>query len=94
MKTFDEKIKKLVTKHFTPKALAVEQYDEFQLNGVIVSRKFEGLDHFARQTQIWKVLRKNLTKAEQKKILGFLAYPPCEYEAYNAPLETSALGRH
>ena len=77
-------------KHFKPSELAVGQYDEFQLNGVIVSRKFEGLDHFDRQTQVWKVLRKNLIKAERKKIVGFLAYTLGEYEAYSAPLETSA----
>jgi stress-induced morphogen len=85
MNAFDEKIKKLVTKHFKPHELTMEQYDEYQLNGVIVSKKFEGLDHFDRQKQVWKVLRKNLTKAEQRKILGFLAYTPGEYEAYNAP---------
>lgn len=90
MNAFDGKVKKLVTRHFKPSELAVEQYDEHQLNGVIVSRKFEGLDHFDRQTQIWKVLRKNLTKAERRKILGFLAYTPGEYEADSAPLETSA----
>ena len=90
MDAFEGKVKKLVMKHFKPSELAVGQYDEYQLNGVIVSKKFESLDHFDRQTQIWKMLRKNLTKAEQRKILGFLAYTPGEYEAYNEPLSTSA----
>ncbi len=87
---FKRKIKSIMTEHFQPTMLELEQHDEFRLHGFIASAKFEGQGDLARQTQIWKVLRKNLTKAEQRKILGFLAYTPGEYEAYNEPIETSA----
>ncbi|NUO82648.1 hypothetical protein HUU05_21460 [candidate division KSB1 bacterium] len=90
MNPFEEKIVAIMTEHFKPTMLELEQHDEFRIHGFIASAKFENQEHLVRQKQIWKVLRKNSTKAEQKKILGFLAYTPAEYEAYNEPISTSA----
>ncbi|MEK7729958.1 MAG: hypothetical protein AAB354_16235 [candidate division KSB1 bacterium] len=89
MDAFEEKLRRIMTEHFRPTMLKLEEHDEFRLHGFIASDKFEGQGDLARQTQIWKVLRKNLSKAEQRKILGFLAYTPGEYVAYNEPIETS-----
>ncbi len=89
MSSFEEKIMAIMAEHFQPTVLELEQHDEFRIHGVVASAKFENQGHLDRQIRIWKVLRKNLTKAEQKKILGFLAYTPAEYDAYNEPISTS-----
>ncbi len=90
MNPFEEKVIKTLTEHFKPTMLELEPHDEFRLHVFIASDKFENQGDLDRQAQIWKVLRKNLTKAEQKKIVWFSAYTPAEYEAYNEPLSTSA----
>jgi acid stress-induced BolA-like protein IbaG/YrbA len=90
MNLFEEKTKRILIEHFNPTVLIFEPHDEFRFHVFIASDKFEAQGDFDRQTRIWKVLKKNLTKAEQKKIVRFSAYTPGEYEAYSAPLETSA----
>ncbi|MGH7597489.1 MAG: hypothetical protein ACREOI_14135 [bacterium] len=85
MENFEQKIKDILLELFAEHELQVETEPDGRVSGFIISDKFMDMDHLARQRKIWGLLRKKLTKTEQMKILGFVAFTPAEHEAYSEP---------
>lgn len=85
METFAKKIKDILLEFFAEDELQIETEPDGRVSGFIISDKFIDMDHLARQRKIWSLLRKKLTKSEQMKILGFVAFTPAEHEAYSEP---------
>lgn len=85
MEAFEKKIKDILLESFAEHELQLETEADGRVSGFIISDKFMGMDHLARQRKVWSVLRKGLTKNEQMKILGFVAFTPAEHEAYSEP---------
>jgi acid stress-induced BolA-like protein IbaG/YrbA len=83
METFEKKIKDILLELFAEPELQLETEPDGRVSGFIISDKFVDMDHLARQRKIWSLLRKKLTKTEQMKILGFVAFTPAEHEAYS-----------
>jgi len=52
--------------------------DGEKVSGYVVSREFAGMEDADRQDRVWDVLEKNLSPAEQSRILSVLAYTPDE----------------
>ncbi len=52
--------------------------DGEKISGYVVSREFAGMEDADRQDRVWDVLEKNLSPAEQSRILSVLAYTPDE----------------
>ncbi|MCI0698872.1 hypothetical protein L0337_43590 [candidate division KSB1 bacterium] len=85
METFEQKIKDILLELFAEHELQLETEPDGRVSGFIISDKFMDMDHLARQRKIWSLLRKKLTKTEQMKILGFVAFTSAEHEAYSEP---------
>ena len=85
MEAFEKKINAILLELFAGHELQLETEPDGRVSGFIISDKFVDMDHLARQRKIWSLLRKKLTKAEQMKILGFVAFTPAEHEAYSEP---------
>jgi acid stress-induced BolA-like protein IbaG/YrbA len=85
METFEKKIKDILLELFAEDELQLETEPDGRVSGFIISDKFVDMDHLARQRKVWSLLRKKLSKTEQMKILGFVAFTPAEHEAYSEP---------
>jgi acid stress-induced BolA-like protein IbaG/YrbA len=85
METFEQKIKAILLELFAEHELQLETEPDGRVSGFIISDKFMDMDHLTRQRKIWSLLRKGLTKNEQMKVLGFVAFTPAEHEAYSEP---------
>ena len=81
MEAFKKKIKESLLELFAEQELQLETEPDGRVSGFIISDKFMDMDHLARQRKIWALLRKRLTKTEQMKILGFVAFTPAGHEA-------------
>jgi acid stress-induced BolA-like protein IbaG/YrbA len=55
--------------------------DGEKVSGYVVSSEFAGMEDADRQDRVWDVLEKNLSPAEQSRILSVLAYTPDERHA-------------
>lgn len=85
METFEKKIRAILLELFPEPEFQLETEPDGRVSGFIISDKFVDMDHLGRQRKIWSLLRKHLTKTEQMKILGFVAFTPAEHEAYSEP---------
>jgi acid stress-induced BolA-like protein IbaG/YrbA len=85
METFAKKVKDILLEFFAEDELQIETEPDGRVSGFIITDKFIDMDHLARQRKVWSLLRKKLTKSEQMKILGFVAFTPAEHEAYSEP---------
>jgi hypothetical protein len=85
METLERKVKDVLLELFAEHEIQIEDNPNGRVSGFIISDKFSDMNHEARYHKIWGPLRKKLTKSEQSKILGFIAFTPAEYEGYCEP---------
>lgn len=82
METIEEKVKKILAEYFEENGIQLESTPEGNISGFIVSEKFSEVEGVNRQKLIRSLLRKNLGAPEQKRVLGFFAMTPLEYQGY------------
>ncbi len=87
MGTLEKKIEKLLLSRFDDIEVRFDHEKGERISGFLISRKFSRMSHLTRQGTVWKLLRENLTEAQQRKILGFLIYTPKEIQTYSEAYE-------
>ncbi len=85
MAPIEQKVREIFSKHFERDEIQFETNPDDRVSGFIISEKFIDMDDFNRQSHLWNLLRKNMSKSEQAKVIGFIAFTPDEYEAYREP---------
>ena len=85
MAAIQQKVKEILSEIFSDQEIQIDLNQNGRVAGFIVSEKFAGMDHEARQRKIWSLLEKKITRAERSKILGFIAFTPEEHEVYSEP---------
>lgn len=78
-----KKIRRSLRQLFPPPD-RVRLRDEDGIIGVVVSKRFEGLESLDRINMIWDHLEKELTSEERKQIVIILAVTPFEEMAHTA----------
>ncbi|MBM3957740.1 MAG: hypothetical protein FJ313_06770 [Gemmatimonadetes bacterium] len=56
-----------------------------RIGGVLLWKRFEGLDQIDRQQAVWRLLRARLTPEEQQEIGLIMTLTPHEFEMITAP---------
>jgi len=82
METIEQKVRKILAEYFEENGIELECTPEGNVSGFIVSEKFSEVEGMNRQKLIRSLLRKNLGAREQKRVLGFFAMTPLEYQGY------------
>lgn len=66
---------------FTPEEVQLEQTDDGQVGGVLVSAKFDGQSQEQRQNELWKRLRAKMQPDELVHIIAIMTMTPEEIAA-------------
>jgi acid stress-induced BolA-like protein IbaG/YrbA len=85
MAPIEQKVRKILSEYFEQDEIQFETNPDDRVSGFIISEKFADMDDFNRQSHIWSLLRKNMSKPEQAIVIGFIAFTPAEFEAYREP---------
>lgn len=80
MATSMNRIKKALTREFSPESIKLSRTKSGRISGWIISRSFEGQSTLDRQHRIWQLLDEQLEMEDNARIIGIFAVTPLEHE--------------
>jgi acid stress-induced BolA-like protein IbaG/YrbA len=83
MDELESKVRQILEAAF-PEREELELHCDDGLTGVLVSRKFEGVEAIDRQDQIWSALDRRLTPEEKRQVQIIVAATPEEHAGHTA----------
>jgi hypothetical protein len=78
METLIEKIEVIVSSVFPGCSVELESRDEETIGGFLLWNGFEGIDQYDRQVEVRNLLRKRLSKDEERAVSFIFAFTPYE----------------
>ena len=87
MGAIEQKIVAVLNRQFPDLEIQYDHEPDERISGFIISEKFLGMDHEARQETVWDLLRASLSQEERRNVLGVLIYTPQEVKAYTEAYE-------
>ena len=79
------RIKKVLTKEFSPTGIRLERSPNGKISGWVISKSFEGQPAIDRQHRIWRLLDANLDPKDKERIVMIFTITPLERKESFAP---------